>query len=86
MMDILQPLGAVVLVLGLLCAALWLLRRRSGTPFTFPRGGARQIEVLERSVLGPQHSLVLIRAGRKQLLLSTSPSSCALIAEVEPQL
>jgi hypothetical protein len=34
---------------------------------------------VERVALGPQHALHLVRLGERGLLLSSSPSGCALI-------
>jgi flagellar biogenesis protein FliO len=76
-MDFLQPLAAIVLVMGLLGGALFLLKRRgiarisSGTP--------RRLELIERVALGPQHALHLVRAGDKLVLIATAPSSCQVL-------
>ena len=94
-MDLLQPLAAIVLVLGLLAAALLLLKKRGAATFQLPGqisgrftgaisgrlsgSGQRKLEVLERVALGPQHSVHLVRVGERQLLIGTSPSSCQLL-------
>ena len=85
-MDLLQPLAAVVLVLGLLGGALWLLRRRGMASFALPgigRGQARQMEVVERVALSAQHALHLVRLGERSFVVSTSPSTCELVVEVD---
>jgi flagellar biosynthetic protein FliO len=82
--DLVQPLGAVVLVLGLLGATLYFLRRNGVASFS---GGAafrsqskeRQMRVVERMALGPQHTLHLVRVGERMILISTAPGSCQLI-------
>lgn len=81
-MDLLQPLAAIALVLGLLAAALVLLRKRGAASFRFPgmQGSPqRRLEVVERVALGPQHSLHLVRVGERCLLIGTAPSSCQLL-------
>jgi flagellar biogenesis protein FliO len=70
----------VAAVLGLLGLALRALKRRGSTlPRALRRGGGRKLECMERVALGPQHALHLVRLGERGLLLSSSPSGCALI-------
>lgn len=80
-MDILQPIAAIVLVMALLAAVLVLLRRRGAAAFRLPGVGvpARRLEVVERVSLGPQHALLLVRAGGRMLLVGTAPNSCQLL-------
>jgi hypothetical protein len=94
-MDLLQPILAIALVLGLLAAALLLLKNRGAATFRLPGqisgrftgaisgrlsgSGQRKLEVLERVALGPQHSIHLVRVGERQVLIGTSPSSCQLL-------
>jgi len=42
----------------------------------------RQLECLERLPLGPQHSLHLVRAGERLMLVSSSPGGCQLIGHL----
>ena len=53
------------LVLLLLGATLWVLRRRGLAGVSLARTGsaARRMECLERLPLGPQHTLHLVRVG-----------------------
>ena len=84
-MDLLQPLAAVVLVLALLGAALFFLRSRGAASFHLPRvasTGARRMEVLERTVLSPQHTLHLVRIGEISVVIATSPSSSQIVFEL----
>lgn len=87
MTDLVQPLGAVVLVLGLLGAMLYFLRRHGVASFpgvvSFrPQSKERQMKVVERMALGPQHALHLVRVGERTILISTAPGSCQLIDSV----
>jgi len=80
-MDVLQEIAAVAAVLGLLGAVLWLLRRRGIAgilPLGKPHG--RRLECVERLPLSPQHALHLLRLGDRGLLVTSSPSGCALMA------
>jgi flagellar biogenesis protein FliO len=82
-METVQQTGAVALVLALLLGTLWWLRRRGiaslAAGLTARRGSARRLEAIERLTLGPQHTLHLVRMDRAALLISASPSGCALI-------
>jgi flagellar biosynthetic protein FliO len=85
-MDTLQPLAAVVLVLALLGAALFLLKKRGAASFSFPRlapASARRMEVIERLSLGPQHALHLVRVGGRSLVVATAPTSCHLLCDAD---
>jgi flagellar biogenesis protein FliO len=75
-MDMFEPALAIVFVLGLLGGVLAILRRRGAVSF---RTAAKNLEVVERVSLGPQHALHLVRAGSRSLLIATSPHSCHLL-------
>ena len=77
-MDFGQQYAGVGLVLCLLGATLWWLRRRG---YTSPGPGrkGRRLESLERLPLGPQHSLHLVRIGRTLAVVSCSPGGCSLL-------
>ena len=81
-MDLARQLLAVVLVLGLLAAALWWLRHKGGLRFIggAGRGGRqRHVVLVERVSLTPQHTLHLIHVADRALLVGTGPSGCGLI-------
>lgn len=81
-MEFGQQYFAIAVVLSLLGAALWWLRRRGyAAPAMGPRG-ARRLETLERLPLSPQHTLHLVRAGDETLLLACSPAGCSLVREL----
>jgi flagellar biogenesis protein FliO len=74
--DILQQLAAIAMVLALLGAVLWLLRRRN---LIVPRRtGPRQLMVVERVALGPQHSLALVQVNGVKMLVGTGPGVCEI--------
>jgi flagellar biogenesis protein FliO len=78
-MDFGQQYAGVALVLCLLGAALWWLRRRGYAAPSATRRTSRRLEALERLPLGPQHALHLVRIGRTLAVVSSSPSGCALV-------
>lgn len=80
----LQPVLAIVLVLSLLVGSLLLLQRKGLARFNvaLPRnsGRPRQMQVLERISLSPQHSLHLVQVREKIYVVGVSPSGCNRIA------
>jgi flagellar biogenesis protein FliO len=80
----LQQSLAVLLVLALLLAALWLLRRQglatyglaAGVTGTGRRNSGRRLRVIERLALTPQHSLHLVAVGDQIIVFATSPAGC----------
>ena len=82
-MDVIEQMTAVALVLMLLGATLWWLRRRGLAVLSLTRrAGGRRMECVERLPLGPQHALHLIRLGDTELLVASSPSGCSLVKDV----
>jgi flagellar biogenesis protein FliO len=80
-----QQILAIFLVLGLLAAALWLLRSRGLAHYRGParRKSARHLESIARLPLAPQHSVHLIRVSDHAILLALSPSGCTLVERVD---
>ena len=89
-MEALQQLFAVLFVLGLLCACLWLFRRKGWTmraPMRRRRGDAPpQLEIIDGLSLTPHHSLHLVRLADRVLLVGLSPQGCNLLdtSKAEP--
>lgn len=81
-MEYARQLVAVVAVLGLLGAVLWYARRRGWVlGAARPRAG-RRMEPIERLMLGPNHTLHLVRIGDEALVVACSPGGCALLDRV----
>jgi flagellar biosynthetic protein FliO len=79
-MEAIQQITAVAVVLLLLGATLWVLRRRGFAGVALGNKSAgRRIQCLERLPLGPQHTLHLVRVDETELLLALSPSGCRLV-------
>jgi flagellar biogenesis protein FliO len=83
-MDIVRQSLAITIVFALLWAALWLLKRRGAIR---PRPGKNRAETerLEsrgRLALSAQHSLHLIRAGDREVLLALHPAGVTVVCEL----
>jgi len=81
-MDLARELGAVLLVLGVLAATLWALRRAGTVRWRTPGGARGRIEVVERVALSPQHALHLVRLGSRALLIASHAGGCTLVENV----
>jgi flagellar biosynthetic protein FliO len=81
-METTEQLLAVMVVLGLLCGSLWLLKRKGWAHTSFrrtARPGQPRLEVIDRLALTPQHSLHLVRLADRTLLVGLSPQGCNLL-------
>jgi flagellar biogenesis protein FliO len=87
----LQQTLAVFLVLGLLLAALWLLRRQGLATFRFvtssrtigfKRSPDRRMHVIERVALTPQHSLHLVSIENRLIVFAASPTGCLAVDHI----
>jgi flagellar biogenesis protein FliO len=88
-MDAIQPALAALFVLGLLGGTLYWLRSKGLARFNtkgFGRPSTKQMQVVERLSLTPQHSLHLVSVGGKTLLVAVSPASCTLLEGVTCQI
>ena len=82
-MEAIQQMAAVAVVLLLLGATLWVLRRRGLAGVSLGnRVSGRRMQCLERLPLGPQHTLHLVRIRETELLLASSPSGCSLVEKI----
>jgi flagellar biosynthetic protein FliO len=79
----LQQFLAVFLVLALLLAALWLVRRKglAGMSLSLARPArTRRMQVVERIPLTAQHSLHLVSVSGRMLVIAVSPGGCNRLA------
>jgi flagellar biosynthetic protein FliO len=82
-MELTRQMLAVTAVLLLLATALWWLRRR-GLVRLGPGSQRKQaLQAVERLMLGPQHSLHLVRLAGRGLLVGTSPAGCTVLESFE---
>lgn len=80
-MDLLQQGAALLVVFSLLGGAVWMLKSRRISGLS--TRGARRMNVVERLVLTPQHSLCLVEISGRTFIIGTAPSSCHLIDTFE---
>lgn len=83
-MEVYRQFGGVLLVLGTLVFLLYMAQRRGWAQWSGLRntGNQRTVTVLERIRLTPQHTLHVLAIGERRLLVTSSPGSCQLIAEL----
>jgi flagellar biosynthetic protein FliO len=75
-----QSLFGVVVVLGLVGALAWLLRRGA---FGALRGGSRAITVETAVPLGERRSLVIVAVEGRRLLLGMTPGQISMVTELD---
>jgi flagellar biogenesis protein FliO len=80
MMDVPRLVGAMALVLGLIFLLRWLGPRLfSAAPAA---SATRAVQVLSRSLVAPRQSVVLMRVGRRLLVVSDNGSQLASLAQI----
>lgn len=78
-LQLTQVLVSLGLVLGLIFALAWFVRRR-------PRvAGQRHIDVVERLSLGQKDQLVLVKVAGQSLLLGVSPAGIQMLQALDPE-
>ena len=92
--DALRQAGAVLLVLGLLGAALWAFRHAGwyrpgivGPTILMGKSAGkaarqRSLEALDRLTLTPQHSIHVIGVEGRRLMVAVHPQGCTLLANL----
>ena len=85
--QILSVLGMLAVVLLVLTGAFLFTRwagRNLGGGFA-GLGGGRRVEVLDRTGLGKDQAILLVRAGGRYLLLGSTPAGLTLLAELSQE-
>lgn len=77
---LLSTLAALGVVIALVFAIRWLLRRGGVVSTAMPQGGA--VEVLSRTTVAPRSHVVLMRVGMRILVVSDSPAGMRTLASV----
>ena len=78
----LRTLGALAVVAGLIFAARWLLRRCG---VSAPAGQAGPMEVLARASVAPRQQLLLVRLGKRLVLIGSGGGTMTTLAEVSDE-
>ena len=85
-MDLIRQVVVITAMMTLLVVSLaWLRRRGLARPTAGPwqRNRPRHLESLDRLALTPQHSLHLVRMGKRAFLVGRSPAGLSLLASSE---
>lgn len=72
-MEVLRMLGSMVLVIALLLAVLWGLKRMQNQMLTAGQT-TRRLQVLETLGVGTRQKLALVRVGEHEILISITPT------------
>ena len=88
--SVIRVFGALVLVVGLFLAGVWLFK--NWQRLALQRGRPSQLQILEMKALGNKHALYVVGYQQQRLLLASSPAGIALLShlpladtpEVEP--
>jgi flagellar protein FliO/FliZ len=80
MFDALRATGALILVLGILLGAAWLLRRYGGSIGLRTGQNASDLRVVEWRTLDMRRKLAVIRWDGRDFLLCLGPTDDTLIA------
>jgi flagellar biosynthetic protein FliO len=80
-MDLARQSLAITFVLGLLWAALWLLKRRGLVPGRRTQSGRGSLESCGKLSLTAQHSIHLVRIGDRNLVLAVHPGGITFLCD-----
>jgi flagellar biosynthetic protein FliO len=72
----------LVVVLLVMAAAFWILRRVQGNGW---KGAQRQLQVLETTHLTPRRTIHLIQIGERKLLIGATDQSISLLTELDEE-
>jgi len=75
-----RMVGALALVLGLILALRWLARRWGGRRLG---GGDGAVELLSRTPLSTRHSVLLVRVGKRILVVGAGGDNLRTLTEIE---
>jgi len=80
---LIRTLGALLLIVGLIVAAAWGMKRFGGARFGTPQENAPPLAILNSLSLGERRSLTIVRFGDRTLLLGSTANSVTLLAEAD---
>jgi flagellar biosynthetic protein FliO len=78
---LIRTVGALLLIVGLIVAAGWGLRRFGGAKFGAPGQDGPELAVLSSVALGERRSLAVVRFANRTLLIGTTGQSITLLAD-----
>lgn len=77
--DLFRMIGSMALVLIVMAALLWTLKRMQAKMVS--QGGTRRLQVLETMSLNTRHKLALVRVGEHEVLVGVSPAQMTALAQ-----
>lgn len=78
-----RTVGALLLIVGLIVAVAWGMKKFAGARFGSPKEDAPQLALLNSLSLGDRRSLAVIRFGSRTLLVGSTAQNVTLLAEEE---
>lgn len=81
-MGLVEQSVAITFVLLLLWGALWFLKRRGGMGRLRAAPVSRELQLLERLPLTPNHALHLVRFRERDILVAVHPGGVTLISDM----
>jgi flagellar biogenesis protein FliO len=78
--SVIRVFGALVLVLGLFLAGVWVFKNWQRV--ALHRGRPCQLQILEMKALGGKHVLYVVGYQQQRLLLAASPAGVALVSHL----
>jgi len=82
-MDWIRQIAAIAFVFGLLGGALWWLRRRGMAGWR--PAGSPKMAVIDRLRLTPQHSVHIVRVGKRNFLIAVHANGCTLLDSLQTE-
>lgn len=76
-----RTLGALLLIVGLIVAAGWGMKKFGGARFGKIADDAPELSILNTVALGDKRSLAIVRFGNRNLLLGSTPQSITVLAD-----
>jgi flagellar biogenesis protein FliO len=84
-MDIARQSLAIAFVLALLWGAICFLRKKAGLVARGDKAEPGRLESRGKLALTAQHSVHLVQAGDRSLVLAVHPGGVTLLADAKPQ-
>ncbi len=82
--SILKMLVALVVVIGCIYLAIYLMKKLMGPKYRGSRK-ARVLEILETAYIDPKKSLSLVRVADKSVLIGVTDNQISMLTELDPQ-
>ncbi len=81
-LDLITTLGSLVLVIGLILALSWLLKRMKVPAL----GQQKGMRIVSQLTVGPKERIAVVQVGEEQFLIGITPQSIQSLAKLEKPL